>query len=271
MEEFIKIVLQYFIQEGGVFGVLFALSVVWIFYRERLIFKKQGESENKQSKEESPADPISIVSNNINDIKATLTTLKTDVDSIKNTNSNDIKTALINLKNDVDSIKTTHADFKTSINEIKNANKKLSSDLSKLDAIIENVQTLEKTELTNIERLEGIISSMGSKIVDIEKFVHDLWEWHSVRDSDGAFRWYIKKSFEDSIINLKSSIENLDKRCLENNTAIFQELDERLQRVNDDRVSELKKLLEMYNKTVTDLIVALEKIKMILKSREDGE
>jgi hypothetical protein len=137
--------------------------------------------------------------------------------------------------------------------------------------IIEQIHSMEKNELSKLDKIINFNSSVDPKINDIEKKTVDLWNWHSVKDSDGIPVWYVRRSLEDSLSKLKDSFEQFDKNFNHVGKEIFVDLDERLQKVNDERVSELKKLLESYNKTVTDLVLALEKIKFLLKSKEDGD
>jgi len=35
--------------------------------------------------------------------------------------------------------------------------------------------------------------------------VHDLWEWHNVKDDDGVYVWYIRKSLSEAIRSLADS------------------------------------------------------------------
>jgi len=39
--------------------------------------------------------------------------------------------------------------------------------------------------------------------------VRDLHKWHDVRDDDGVFAWYIRKSLEERITDLAHAIEEL--------------------------------------------------------------
>lgn len=51
-----------------------------------------------------------------------------------------------------------------------------------------------------VERYEVDVQLMARR-------VDDLWEWHSVRNPDGVFVWYVRSSLEDAIVKLADNIE----------------------------------------------------------------
>ncbi len=57
----------------------------------------------------------------------------------------------------------------------------------------------------------------------------------------------------------------------EKNHDRIEKLTEQLQQVNDERVDELKDLLQEYSKTMNELSLALEKVKFVLKTKLDLE
>jgi membrane-associated HD superfamily phosphohydrolase len=154
------------------------------------------------------------------------------------------------------------------VEDIKKKQEEASLLLNALGPIVEQIHDLEKTEITSIEKLGTQITGIDSKISEVEKKTQDLWDWHAVKDSEGVPLWYVRRSLEESIGKLETSVGNLQLNITQVNEALRTDLEERLQKVNDERVLELKRLLETYNKTVTDLILALEKIKFLLKSDE---
>ena len=156
------------------------------------------------------------------------------------------------------------------VEDIKKKQEEAAAQITVIAPIIEQIHDLKKTEIISIEKLGTQITGIDAKIYDVEKKTQDLWDWHSVKDAEGVPLWYVRRSLEDSINKLESSVESLQSSVIHVNESLKDDLDDRLQKVNDDRVTELKKLLNTYNKTVTDLILALEKIKSLLKNN-DGE
>lgn len=243
-----EIIIQYLIDKGGIFGALFAISLSWIVFRERSLLK--NSSSDEQPKEESSAPKLPCA----------------DSASVQA-----ISTAINDVKSSIGEIKTIAGEIKSSVSEVKAGSKKISAELTRIEGIVEGIEISEKSELVTINSVDNHMSALNGRVSTIERNIHDLWEWHSVKDNDGIPIWYVRRSFEETIVKLKQSIDNLEKTFSETNKSIYQDIDDRLQKVNDERVAELKKLLENYSKTVTDLIVALEKIKFLLNSKESGE
>lgn len=166
-----------YFKRGGIFGVLFAISLFWIIFREKSLFTKKDKNESNDEEKEK---------------------------------------------------------------EIEDA-------LTQIEAMNENLENMHKK-------------------------VTDLWEWHSVKDPDGIPIWYVRRTFEESINRLEDSVSLLKEQLQVSLFRLNDSLDandnatNRLQKVNEERISELKSLLETYNKTITDLSIALEKIKFMLKS-----
>lgn len=192
------IIIEYLIEKGGIFGVLLAIALAWIAFREQNFYKNQNSDKSKDKKDES---------------------------------ENNIEKILLAVEN------------------LKTSQKELTDQARELSPLINQIHKLDQ---------------------DIEKKIRDLWEWHSVFDDEGVPIWYVRKSLGESIENLEITVDLLQEKFLQANETLRTDLMSRLQKINDERVVELKELLENYNKTVTDLIIALEKIKFLLKS-EKGE
>lgn len=167
-----EMILEYLIEKGGIFGLLFAISLVWIFFREKYHFKHLSE-------------------NKIEDFK--------------------------------------------------------SEEIDKILYIVEDLKQFQNVASKQLNDITPLVD----KIQDLDKYVRD--------------------SLEDSIEDLENTVGNLHKKFTEANETLRVELMQRLQKVNDERIIELKEILETYNRTVTDLIVALEKIKLVLKNNTDAD
>lgn len=214
-----ELIIEYLIAKGGGFGVLLAIALAWIVFREKQLLSSKDEKE-EDKKPEKDADIAKIL---------------------------------------------------FLVEEFKVETEKGLSQISNINPMIEQVFSMEKTGNNKLEKIYSHLTALEGKTADVERKIKDLWDWHSVRDQDGIPVWYHRRSTEESIHKLKEAIDLLDRNFMQITKSMCMDLDERLQKVNDERVSELKKLLETYNKTVTDLIIALEKIKFLLRSREDGE
>jgi hypothetical protein len=216
-----ELIIEYLITKGGGFGVLLAISLAWIVFREKsLLATKESEKDSSDSKDKKDPEIAKIL---------------------------------------------------FLIEEFKAETEKGLNQIHSFNPLLEQIYNMEKSGGSKVEKVNQHISAVEAKILEVDRKTKDLWDWHAVRDNEGSFVWYHKRGAEDSIHKLKEAIDNLDRNFMQITKSMCMDLDERLQKVNDERVSELKKLLEAYNKTVTDLIVALEKIKFLLKSKEDGE
>ena len=80
---------------------------------------------------------------------------------------------------------------------------------------VELEKMLYKNLQNSLDNLNDKVSDIESKIEDIERKTHDLWEWHNVKDSDGIPRWYVKRSLEQSIDKLETSIIELRTQTTE--------------------------------------------------------
>ncbi len=49
-------------------------------------------------------------------------------------------------------------------------------------------------------------------LLKIQQQTHDLHTWHSQRDSDGVFIWYVRRSLEDAINKLADNV-NAQTEC----------------------------------------------------------
>lgn len=166
------LIFKYLIEHGGIFGVLLAIALFWIFFREKFLLEKGATK-----KEVAPPK-----------------------------------------------------------REKKVEEKK--PEVDKILYIVEDLKDLQKTALQQLAEIAPLLDRVDN--------------------------------LDESIENLKLRIDMLQDKFTQSNEAIKNDLIFKLQKINDERVVELKYLLETYNKTVTDLIMALEKIKVLLKS-EQGE
>ena len=210
-----ELIITYLIERGGIFGVLFALSLAWIVFREKQLFGKSP-----------PKDQVE----------------------------------------DVEKIRPEVDKLLYIVEEIKKKQEETSKQIIDMAPTVGQIYDLEKTELANIEKLGIQINGIDTKFSDLEKKTQDLWDWHAVKDDEGVPLWYVRRSLEESINNLEASVGALQLSIVSVNDTLRVDLEDRLQKVNDERVVELKQLLETYNKTVTDLMLALEKIKFLLKN-----
>jgi biopolymer transport protein ExbB/TolQ len=48
---------------------------------------------------------------------------------------------------------------------------------------------------------------IGKMMEDMTRKINDLYKWHDVEDSEGVKVWYVRKSLEEAIVKLSSSIE----------------------------------------------------------------
>lgn len=78
-----------------------------------------------------------------------------------------------------------------------------------------------------------------------------------------------QKISSEKLEKLTSIIEACEK-TIDAQEEKIAKLTEQLQQVNDERIEELKSLLQNYSKTMTELTLALEKIKFVLKTKLDG-
>lgn len=205
-----ELVLAYLIERGGALGLMLAVALGWIVFREKQILSK-GDSEKNA------------------DIEKILYVL----------------------------------------DEMRKDHKDSSDKIEKLLPITNAIAGLEERELEALKDLGAKLSGVESSIAQLEDQTQDLWDWHSIKDAEGVPLWYVRKSLEDSINNLSGTVGGLKDSVTQVGEEFRVDIEERLQKVNDARVRELKKLLETYNKTVTDLILALEKIKVLIKSSEE--
>lgn len=195
-----EILLTYLIEKGGALGLMLAISIAWIVFREKNHYNNPDLKKSKDLEE-----------------------IQKSVEKIEQ--------------------------------HLKSVGEIISS--SKFDTILSHLNALRED-----------LDKLTEETQDLEGKLEDLWNWHNVRDHDGVPVWYLRKSFEESIISLQESIGKLKVNFLDVNQTTRTDLEEKLQKSNDSRVSELKKVLESYNKTVTELAVALEKIRSVLESED---
>nr|BDD46249.1 hypothetical protein 81 [bacterium] len=120
--------------------------------------------------------------------------------------------------------------------------------LSKCKEVVTKVGEL-KSELEKFEKEQG----------EIKGLLDDLWEWHSIKDADGVPIWYVRRSLEESIQSLSNTIKADADRLAQYSKDIS--------KLNEDRVEELKEIITNYNKTILDLTIALEKVRMTLETK----
>ncbi len=70
------------------------------------------------------------------------------------------------------------------------------------------------------------------------------------------------------ISDLTSSIDEFIEINKENSKKI-EKLEENIKELNDERIAELKELLNNYNKTMNELSLAIEKIKFLVQNKKD--
>jgi hypothetical protein len=143
------------------------------------------------------------------------------------------------------------------------------SDYDKLNTLLIEQHKNQKQHFIEIDNLldkmASILSELNSLNQDSDEKLQDLWKWHSVFDDEGVPVWYVRKSLEESIESLDLTINNFQEKCVLSNELVRGDLIQKLHKTNDERIVELKVILENYNKTMTGLIVTLEKIKHLVK------
>lgn len=143
--------------------------------------------------------------------------------------------------------------------------------VSKIDLILSELAIIKE----RVENIEGDLSTGSTthlehkKVADrvhesvnnIGVLVKDLWDWHSVKDADGLPIWYVKRSLEDRIQTLSDNMKADAERLAQYSQDIS--------KLNEDRIEELKEVITNYNKTILDLTMALERVRMTLDSKGD--
>jgi hypothetical protein len=135
----------------------------------------------------------------------------------------------------------------------------------------------EESEKKIKDAIKESIKDLDARFLDFEKKLEDLWTWHNVRDQDGVPVWYVKRSFEESLDLMEKSITNLenliekDLKNIENYLEKNDDLGKKIYEINNNRIEDYKKMLEDYNKTMKELTNALDKIKLVLKTKQRGE
>lgn len=225
--------ISYLLEKGGGWGVLLVLSILWIVYRENFYYQS---SKNTQTAQTSQA-----------------------------TQGVDQKEHLEKIKADIDKMVFILEDIKGKKDEWATK-----SELDKIINYIGKLEQIQDDSFDKINEITPILNQIYSLDKEVERKTQELWAWHAVFDTDGVPVWYVRKSLTESIDNLDLTINLLQDKCMQANDVLKNDLMIRLQKVNDERIVELKSLLEVYNKTVTDLVVTLEKLKNIIKS-ESGD
>lgn len=160
--------------------------------------------------------------------------------------------------------------------------------ISEISSKLDNIKEIHKNIISQNDNDD--LSDINDKILNIQEDVSiiltksiDLWDWHNIKDTDGVRNWYFRTSLQDSLDEIHNSIATLENNINEMHQSITileanindindiskTNLDEKLQKINDKRVVELKTLLDTYNKTIIDLTLALEKIRAILKTKNE--
>lgn len=151
----------------------------------------------------------------------------------------------------------------------KKDNSSAKTDIEKMLYILDNLREDQNQLKIKVQEILSIVDDIPGLDQEMEKKIQELLDLHSVFDEDGVPVWYVRKSLTESINNLEETVELLQTKIQQNHETLRKELLGKLQKINDDRVGELKELLETYNKTVTDLILALEKLKVLIKTGEE--
>jgi len=125
----------------------------------------------------------------------------------------------------------------------------------KIEALLQDLVGIKD----NVDRARKGVDMISKDVSDVSSNVDDLWEWHSIKDPDGVPVWYVRRSIEENIHNLSKEIKTDLERLAQYSHDIS--------RLNEDRVEELKEIIIRYNKSILDLTLALEKIKIVLETR----
>ena len=136
--------------------------------------------------------------------------------------------------------------------------------LAELAEIKERVANLERDistgGATHLEH-EKVADRVHESVAHIGVLVKDLHDWHSVKDADGLPIWYVKRSLEDRITLLSDNMKaDADKLA---------QYSQDISKLNENRIDELKEVITNYNKTILDLTMALERVRMTLDSKGD--
>lgn len=121
-----------------------------------------------------------------------------------------------------------------------------------------------KSILSAIDRMEKNydkgLNSICDKCTLNSKYISDMYKWHEVKDEDGVFLWYIRKSLSSAFDNLAKSLYNQNdvlRQLLQDNKDILREN------------SELRKLLESnQNTTIANQYLIKETRELIKETRE---
>lgn len=113
---------------------------------------------------------------------------------------------------------------------------------------------------THLEH-EKTADRVHDSVTHIGTLVKDLWDWHSVKDADGLPIWYVKRSLEERISTLSDTMKADAERLAQYSQDIS--------KLNEDRIDELKEVITNYNKTILDLTMALERVRMTLETKGD--
>jgi hypothetical protein len=190
-----ELIIAFLLEKGGIFGLLFLISLAYIWWTGR----GKGSSEKKAATKTSDA------------IETKLDLIITEVALLQK--------RVISIENNITVGSTTH---------------------------VEHEKTADKVH---------------ESMQHIGELVKDLWDWHNVKDQDGAPIWYVKRALYESIRELTDTMKG-DADMLVKHSKALSEL-------NENRVDELKELLTNYNKTLIDLTMALEKIRSTIKPIEE--
>lgn len=206
------LIITYMLEKGGIFGLLLAISILWIAFREKQL----------STKSTSKADCI----------------------------SSDLNTVLEN------------------IHDIKETQKLASEALITISPILDKILMLEQNEDSGLGSIGVGIKDIDIRLEKIGRYTRELHEWHSLKKPDGSPIWYPDLSTSKSLNKIENSLDSLKDAVvyIKNEIHSSSDLEKKIDKIHEVRIVELKSLLELYNKTITDLILELEKLKITLEN-----
>jgi len=191
------LIIAFLLEKGGIFGLLFLLSLVYIWWTGK------GKDLSKKADKKPDQKSVDILIEKID-------ALSKDLEAVSD--------RVITIENNISNGHTSH---------------------------IEHEKTADM---------------MHNSMQHIGELVKDLWDWHNVKDQDGAPIWYVKRSLYEGIKELADTMQR--------DAIILVEHSKELSKLNEGRVDELKEILTNYNKTLIDLTIALEKIRSTIRPVE---
>lgn len=69
----------------------------------------------------------------------------------------------------------------------------------------QKVKKIENGDYSN-KKIFDFLVQLNGKINDANREIHDLYQWHDVKDGDGVPIWYIRRSLEEAIKALADNV-----------------------------------------------------------------